>query len=578
VEHDPSTWAVSRRRFIRLALITVGGAATTLAAACQPAAPAAPTAQSAASTQAPAAPAPTAAPKPAAAPTAQPTIQTGVVAAPTAAPTVAPAANIKRGGRLIFAEQSDWLNLHPWIGAGPNELGKEQFYDALVEFDRQFNRVPSLAESWSLPDELTYVFKLRQGVKFHNGKEMDAGDVVYSMGLMRDKEKGAFSWYTLVDAVTALDKYTVQIKTTKPDLALLGTFAMHRFAAIVPDGAWEKQDLLTSEAGTGPYQLVEYAPTDHITMRRFPDHWRKNLPIVDEIILKLMPDEDARIAALRSGAVDLAYLSPDGARRVAREPNLQVFEGFVCSPRVFQFAIKGEGKPLDDSRVRRALSLAFDRREILEKVHDNKGILTGPIPSKYGDWSIPQDELEQKWFKYDVAEARKLLSDAGYANGFSLNAVVFPNADAPRRSVILKEQWNKIGVELKIEQVEFGVAVARLGEGDFDVFPTGRGMRNDPDGFVVDFTHLRAPGDKRGGLWGFQNQPLSELIEKARLTTDNAQRHQMYLEIQRMILQESPHLYEVLPLEFVGAQKYVKDYWVDFGTFRPALKYTWLDK
>jgi len=398
------------------------------------------------------------------------------------------------------------------------------------------------------------------------------------MNLMRDKEKGAFSWYAFVDMVTALDKYTVQIKTSKPDLALLGTFAMHRFAAIVPDGAWEKQDLLTTEAGTGPYQLVEYAPTDHITMRRFADHWRKDLPIVDEIILKLMPDEDARIAALRSGTVDLAYLSPDGARRVGREANLQVFEGFTCAPRVFQFAIKGEGKPLDDARVRRALSLAFDRKEILDKVHDNKGILTGPIPSKYGDWAIPQDELEQKWFKVDVEEAKKLLSDAGYASGFSLNAVVFPAADAPKRSVILKEQWNKIGVDLNIEQVEFGVAVARLGEGDFDVFPTGRGMRNDPDGFVVDFSHLRAPGDKRGGLWGFQNQSLSEAIEKARVTTDNTQRHQMYLDIQRQILQEAPHLYEVLPMEFVGAQKYVKDYWVDFGTFRPALKYMWLDK
>jgi peptide/nickel transport system substrate-binding protein len=565
---------ISRRIFIRLSVVAAG---STLLAACQQTAPAAPTAAPKPAAAAPTT-APTAAPKPATPPTAQPTIQTGVVAAPTPAPKVAPAANIKKGGRLIFAEQSDWLNLHPWIGAGPNELGKEQFYDALVEFDRQFNRAPSLAESWTTPDELTYVFKLRQGVKFHTGKEMDAGDVVYSLNLMRDKEKGAFSWYTFVDTVTALDKYTVQIKTSKPDLALLGTFAMHRFSAIVPDGAWEKQDLLTTEAGTGPYQLVEYAPTDHITMRRFPDHWRKDLPLVDEIILKLMPDEDARIAALRSGAVDLGYLSPDGARRVAREPNLQVFEGFVCSPRVFQFAIKGEGKPLDDSRVRRALSLAFDRKEILEKVHDNKGILTGPIPSKYGDWAIPQDELEQKWLKYDVAEAKKLLADAGYANGFSLNAVVFPNADAPKRSVILKEQWNKIGVELKIEQVEFGVAVARLGEGDFDVFPTGRGMRNDPDGFVVDFTHLRAPGDKRGGLWGFQNQPLSDLIEKARLTPDNTARHQMYFDIQRMILQESPHLYEVLPMEFVGAQKYVKDYWVDFGTFRPALKYTWLDK
>jgi ABC-type transport system substrate-binding protein len=95
---------------------------------------------------------------------------------------------------------------------------------------------------------------------------------------------------------------------------------------------------------------------------------------------------------------------------------------------------------------------------------------------------------------------------------------------------------------------------------------------------VVDFSHLRAPDDKRGGLWGYKNQQLSEAIEKARVTRDTAQRHTMYLDIQRTILQEAPHLYEVLPMEFVGAQKYVKDYWVDFGTFRPALKYTWLDK
>jgi peptide/nickel transport system substrate-binding protein len=572
---------INRRELLRLGVLVASTGAAALAAACG-GAPASPTAApKAAEPTKPAAPAATATPAPAA----KPAEPTKPAAAPTAAPAAAtkpaaaaPAGAGKPGGKITWAIESDPVNLIPYGGISTSNMwGKEFMYDSLLEWDRDLKVQPALAEEYTTPDDKTYLFKIRKGVKFHDGKELDAEDVKYSLEAAANPQPPGIkiAQYPKIASIDVVDKYTVKFNMSQPDPTVPGFLAWARYSPIIPKGAYDPAKVLTSGIGTGPFKLVEFVGNDRVVYTRNPNFWKQGLPYLDDLTLKVLPDEQARVAALRSGAIDGCTVSADVARTLRNDRNLTVLKGLTSAPRVLQFTLKGDGKPWNDKRVRQAISMAINRQEIIDKVYGGEAVLTGPIPPGYGDWFIPPEELAAKWFKHDLEGAKQLLAQTPYKDGFAieLQAIAAP-PDYTRNAEVVKEQLKPLKIDVKVVPLEIGTFAKNIGDGNYEWGSTGRGMRGDPSGYVVDFR----PPPNNPYFTAWKNDELMKLYDEALVTIDPAKRKPMYRKIQELILEEAPHIYLVQNYKFHVVRSHLKNMYVSFTDFHTGLREAWIEK
>ncbi|HMQ33367.1 MAG TPA: ABC transporter substrate-binding protein [Chloroflexaceae bacterium] len=556
---------ISRRAFLRaLAGLTGGAGLTIVAAACG-------TAQGPQSGAAPT-------DAPAAAPTSAP-----AAAAPTSAPaTSAPAAGPSRGGSITWAIETDPVQMLPF-GAVTTEShwAREFVYDSLVAWDRDINVQPALAESWETPDERTWIWNLRRGVRFHNGKELTAEDVKYSMDLQADPpEPGVPSPFypRTLESVEVVDDYTVRFNMAGPDPTVLGYLAWSRYSPMVPAGLYEQINVQTEAIGTGPFQLVEFVPNDRVVYTRAESFWNPELPYLDDLTLKVLPDESARVAALRSGAVVGATVSADTARQLEGDPDLVVLSGLFAAPRVLQFTIKDDSQPWSNKLVRQAISRAIDRDLIIENVYGGEAELSGPIPPGYGDWFLPNEELAGNWLRYDPEEAKRLLAEAGYDGGFEIT-LHSRTDDFARISEIVQAQLEPLGIRVNVIVEELSTFAQRVGEGTYDWCTTGRGMRHDPTGFLVDFGRptTGVPGRWFGEGNGWKNDELMGLFEQMAVNLDNESRHEQVRRIQELTLDEMPHVYLVQNRKFHVVRRELQDMYVAYTDFHTGLRSAWLN-
>ena len=592
---DPGKVPFSRRRMLIGAAASAGAA---LLAACG----------GGSATSTPAAK-PTTAASAAAAPTTAPSAATvaagtsGSAAAPTkaaatsgsvAAPTTAAAASSttgggtavapatlpgKRGGKVVWALESDPVNLIPFGAVSTSNMwGKEFIYDSLLAWDKDLKVIPALAESYDTPDDKTYVFHLRKGVKFHDGKELDAEDVKYSFDKMKEPPPPGVKWqWFAYNGIEVVDKYTAKLTLPKADPTVPGILAWSRYTPIIEQGTYEKSNVNSQATGTGPYKLVEFVPNDRVVLTRNPDFWRQGLPYIDELTLKVLTDEQSRLAALRSGTIDGGTFTPDTVQTAKNDKSLTVLSGLVSAPHVIQFEITATKKPWNDVRVRQAINMAVNRQDIIDKVYSGDAELTGPIPPGYGDWFITKDDLVSKYYKQDVAGAKKLMADAGVGSGFpvQLQAISAPR-EYTQIAEIIREQVKAIGIDVTVQPLEIGTFAKNNGNGEYEWQSTGRGMRGDPSGFVNDFH----PGTGLYDKWfagGYSNDELNKLYDDALVTTDQAKRKPMYQRIQQIILTEVPHLFTVQPKKFQITRTRLKNMYVSFTDFNTGLREAWVE-
>ena len=488
-----------------------------------------------------------------------------------------------QGGKVTWALDADPIHLVPYLAPSGSQMqGKEFIYDSLLAWDRDLNVVPALAESYTTPDELTYVFVLRQGVKFHNGKEMDAEDVKYSIDLfMKPPDPNPANTFVRIASTEVVDKYTVKVTTSAPDPTIPGYLAWSRQTAIIPIGTNEAIDLNTQAIGTGPFKLVEFVPGDRVVLERNPDFWRPGLPYIDELTLRVLADEQLRLAALRSGDIDGATLTRDIARTLEGDQSLSILSGLTSSPRVIQFTIRGDNpKPWHDVRVRQAVNAAINRQTFIDNIYGGAAVLTGPIPPGYGDWFIPPDELASTFYKHDVAAAQQLMTDAG-VDGFE---VILQSISAPREytqiAEIIKEQLEPLGIDVTVQPLEIGTFAQNVGTAQYEWASTGRGMRGDPSGFVNDFRPQTAEGYDPASMFyeGWYSAELDELYNQGLVLTDPAARKPIYRRIQEIILTEVPNMYTVQPEKFQVIRSRLKNMYVSFTDFNTGLREAWIEE
>lgn len=484
---------------------------------------------------------------------------------------------------MVWAIDSDPVNIIPY-GAVPtqNHWAKEFIYDSLIAWDRDLKARPALATEWSAPDDRTYVFKLRQGVKFHDGTDMTADDVVWGIKAQASPPPpGIKTQYPAkITGVEAVDKYTVRISMSGPDPSVIGYFAWQRYTPVTPQGIYDKVNVLTQGIGTGPFKLVEFVPNDHVSYTRFGEHWNPDVPNIDELTIKVIQDEQTRVAALRSGAIDGATFSPDIARTLNSDRNLQVLKGLYAAHKEIQFVLKPgpETKPWYDVRVRRAINHAINRQDIIDKVFGGDAVYSSVIPPGYGDWPLPEADLKNTYLKYDPAMAKQLLADAGFPNGFEIE---LQSISSPRfitqSAEVVAEHLKAVGITASVVPLEIGTFAKNNSDGSYSGGQlTARGMRGDPNGFVSEFNPT-TPIFKTWFEGGWKNDELSKALDDALSTPDQATRKTLYTRAQQLILTDFPHIPLVQDMKYQVVRTRLKNMYVAYTDFNTGLREAWVE-
>jgi peptide/nickel transport system substrate-binding protein len=579
--------SLSRRRFV------LGGLMSTLPilAACSSAPPPTatsapkPTAAPAPPTQAPAAAPPAAAPTGAGAAATKPAAAT-TGATPAAAATGAPAAAAApapgSGAKIInVAMDADPVSFDCHVQTNfSSAQGSEHFYESLTAFDDKLNVVPSIAASWEqAKDGLSYTFQLDPKAKWHDGKDVTADDVKWTTDRLLSpeiKSSWAQNWYSSVKGATVIDQKTVRIDLKAPWPIGPGVYASLRGATMYPKDADKRFNIKTEAIGTGPFKLKEFVPADRVVYEKNPNYRQPDIPKVDGIFGKIMLDEDQRIAAVRSGTVDFAQISPDGAQKLAGVKGYQILAG----PRawVANCSIPYHIYPqFKDSRVRKAFSLAIDRQEMIKKSLFGAGTLSGNVPTSFSDWALPDAELQQI-LKRDVDQAKDLMAKAGFPNGKGFPKVTMhtsaqPYPDFISNSLIMQQNLKDIGVETEIKQMEWGAFVALGSENKTELGFSASTFFPDPDLYLWPQGHSKSANGTKG-YRHYDQETLDKLLDQLRsdASLSREQRRDLARKIDRMLLDDPPLLvfYNGAFVEAVSDR--IKGYVQSFTGRRPGLK------
>lgn len=488
------------------------------------------------------------------------------------------AAGPKRGGRITWGMIQDPVATIPFgAGNGSNYEITSLVYESLCGWDRNLRIVPALAESWETPNDKTYIFHLRKGVKFHSGKELDANDVKYSLELQKNPPPpGADQgFYPNIGAVTVPDKYTVRVLMSAPDASLIGYLAWGRYSWIIPNGLYDRMDLRTHVDGTGPFRLDEYVPNDHATLSRFKDYRNPALPYLDGITMKVLPDENARVAGLRSGAIDGSTLTADSAHALANDQSLMVLKGLTASTIELQWTMHG-GKPWDNVKVRQAINAAINRQDIIDKAYSGDGAYTGKTPPGFGTWPVAPTDLKARWEKFDPARAKALMAEAGMAGGFAVTLQTQARVgDLIEASEIMKAQLKQINIDVTVQPLEIGIFARNNVNGDFDWQLTHRRMRGDISQFYSDFDPAGII-TKNYFKGGYSNAELGNLYLQGLRTVDDARRHRVYRRIDEIVMTEWPEMPIAVAMKYMVVNKRLNNMYASYEDTERGLIESWV--
>jgi peptide/nickel transport system substrate-binding protein len=490
-----------------------------------------------------------------------------VLVTPTSDPS-----GIERGGTLIAAISADPEGFDPHITSAHSSFEiLENVYDTLVTVDENLNMIPSLAESWEISDDnLTWTFYLREGVKFHNGRELTADDVVYSYERIMNPDTGSgVAWrFGSVESVEAIDDLTVAIHLTEPSPNLLGRIGGYKGMAIVPHEIVEDETVATHPVGTGPFKFVEYVPGDHVTLEANADYWEAGKPYLDGVELQVIPDETVRLTNLQTGEVDwVDNLPPQRVTELATSGEVIVDK--VSGGDYWYIGLNLNREPFGDVRVRQAIAYAINRSDVAAAAKwDTATPNQGPIPSD-SLWYYDFQPYEQ-----NLDKARELLAEAGYPDGFETEFM--PTSfyeETVRAAQVLQAQLSQIGINAKIRSLEWGTWLEEEGAGNFDMYICGWIGNIDPD----DFFYAQHHTDQIFNFTGYSNPEVDELLDAGRVETDENARQEIYDQVQQMIIDEAPYIYLYNPDVVQAWQPYVRGY-AAIGTNAKRFENTWLDR
>jgi peptide/nickel transport system substrate-binding protein len=442
----------------------------------------------------------------------------------------------KPGGTLTFASTALPPSIEPHMqGLDIWQKRKPLLYENLVWIDHALEAKPELAERWEQKSPTEYVFHLHRGVRFHNGKEMDAEDVKYSYERIRDpKVSPGANDLTFVSRIDAVDKYTVRFTLSAPAATFLVNLAGKYNGVIPKDAGGDGKALLTAAVGTGPFALDSFDPSRRLALKRNAQYWGAQKPLLESIVFQAIPDESSIVAGLRTGQITLAEFSSALSFQVAKSvPTIEAIQ--APSTRWVVLDLAGDQEPTSKPEVRQAIALAIDRQAILQIAGSGLGQRLGVLPPGLRAWALPWQELPNQ--QRDVAKAKQLLQKAGYTGRVPMkirNIIGFPALAAALPVIV--DNLKEAGIEVTVETVDGGVWIKDW------IVPQSPPTMNDWGGFVdpdqAFYRHFHsAPGGKDFRRW--KNRAADEVMDTGRVTLDRAKRKVLYDQLQRMIAEDA---------------------------------------
>jgi peptide/nickel transport system substrate-binding protein len=478
------------------------------------------------------------------------------------------------GGTLVSAQTTEATGLDPQLVPALSRSRRSPLmYSQLVRYDADMNPRPELAESWQIsPDGHTWTFKLREGVKFHDGQEMTSADVKFTFDRLFESSPGK-SDFIAVDKIEPAGKYGVKFITKEPFAGLLAALGGFWGYIISEAGIKKHGDLNKAALGTGPFMLVDWKVEQQLVLKKNPNYFKKGQPYVDDMVLRVIPDEANIVAALRTGQIQHAFIEDNKNYNLLKEE--KTLTGYRSSRLGYDYLnINATRGPLKDVRVRQAISWAVDRSQVLRVAAAGFGRLTAPATAPMKQWQLPEEQW-MRYYKPDLDKAKKLMADAGVASGFTVKCSVIPTfptmvAGAP----VIANHLKRIGITMEIENVEYAIWIKRWLAHDFDMT-----MNTTPGYADPDTAFFRALHSTKGQNWNSWSVPeIDAALEQGRKTMDQKKRKEIYDRVQILILENVPHLWLFSADRIDFTQTSVKGFKQHPTTLLYSFEDVWLDK
>jgi peptide/nickel transport system substrate-binding protein len=456
-------------------------------------------------------------------------------------------------GLVVMAIESSPNNLDLRQGTdAQSERVGGLIFDALARKDDHFNLQPWLASSWERPDALTWVFHLRDGVRFHDGRPLEAADVAWTIRSMMDGTivSGKTGSFAAVDRVETPGRLTVVVRMKRPDAALLFNMSDGLFG-VVPRGAG--RDFGMHPVGSGPYKFVSAVQDKEVVLERNADYWGgwPELPAggqrIERVRFAVVPDAITAALEMKKGSADVEsnVLTLDMVHALQEAPNLKV-ESRPSSIAIYM-TLNVQDPVLKDRRVRQAMALAIDKAPIIDALWRGQARPAATLLPE-GHWAAATAG-EIPVYPHNVVRAEKLLDEAGFRpgkDGVRLRVTLKTSTDETTRllAAVLQQQMRTVGIELTLRSAEFGTFYADITKGAFQMYILRWiGSNEDPD--IFRYAYATASFPPKGGNRGrYSNPQVDALIEKATGETDEGLRRADYVEIQRIVAEDLP----VIPL------------------------------
>ncbi|EPJ84846.1 extracellular solute-binding protein [Pseudomonas sp. CFII64] len=462
-----------------------------------------------------------------------------------------------RGGTLklhIAIEPPILVNLTHTAGAAVYITGKVT--EGLLTYDLDLKPKPQLATAWTESDDgLEYTFSLRQGVKWHDGKDFTADDVVYSLQTLKASNPRGRATFANLASVTAINPYLVQLKLSKPAPYLLTALAACESPIVARhiygDARPETHPNATAPIGTGPFVFKEWVRGSHVILERNPHYWDAPKPYLDRIIVRFIADSAATVAALEAGEIDISTggVPLGDIERIKTNPRLAIEDrGEPYTNGITRVEFNLDNQYLQKQPVRAAIAHAINLEFIRKTIFLGYGQpLYGPISPEMKNFHV----ADLPRYAFDVAKANQLLDDAGLprdSNGtrFKLTLDPLPGPETYRRTAdYIKQALAKIGIQVTLRSQDFATYVKRVyTDRDFDFTLNGMSNLFDPTVGVqrLYWSKNFQPGVPFSNGAHYSNPKVDQLLEAAAVETDVQQRFALFAEFQKIIVEDLPDL------------------------------------
>jgi peptide/nickel transport system substrate-binding protein len=483
-------------------------------------------------------------------------------------------------GQILIAQTADANALDPkYLKGRPTQNALRLVFDSLYHRDNNMKIVPWLATSYENPDELTWRFHLRQGVKFHNGNDFKANDVKFTLGRLVEDDS-QFSTRNFVDKVEVVDDYTVDIVTKEPYAAFMTRVVLWHMTDEEYFNEVGAEGFASKPIGTGPFKFVEWVKDEQMVFEANRDYWGGS-PKIKTVIFKPIPENATRIAALETGDVDLITdVPPDYVDQTPEGVEIVTVPG----TRAFYLGLNVNMEPFDDVRVRQAMNYAVDVEAIIESVLNGlaRPIDNPLLPEAFGYIPTPV-------YSYDPEKAKSLLAEAGYPDGFEMELDTQP----PLKEIAeaLAGQLSAVGIQAKVNIMERAALYAKYEPGFSQTFLTSWGNSEaDADGMLSKQFYsdryrcnLLGPEGETGygntelGCYytGYANAEVDEYVEAGARDVDPEKRKEYYAKALKIIVEETPWLFLYNPSEVYAKRDRVQG-WVPRSDALVILDEAWV--